>query len=133
MKVVALRHPAGLDALKLEDRPSLSPGRGQVRVRWRASSLNFHDFSVVVGLLPAVDGRIPMSDGAGEVLEVGEGVSAWRLGDRVLSLFFPDWQDAAPDAQRVQRMTGDSAEGCACEESVVAETALTRMPNVDIP
>jgi len=129
VKVVALRHPAGLDALKLEERPAPSPGAGQVRVRWRASSLNFHDFSVAVGLLPATDGRIPMSDGAGEVLEVGEGVTAWQPGDRVLSLFFPDWQDGAPDAQRVQRMTGDSTDGCACEESLVAETALTRMPS----
>lgn len=128
MRVVALRHPAGLDSLKLEDRPIARPGPGEVRVRWRASTLNFHDYSVALGFLPAVDGRIPMSDGAGEILEIGAGVTEWRPGDRVLSVFFPDWQDGAPDASKVARMTGDSAEGCACEESVVPATALTAMP-----
>lgn len=128
MRVVALRHPAGLDALRVEERIAPSPGPGQVRVRWRASTLNFHDYSVAMGLLPAVDGRIPMSDGAGEVIETGPGVTEWQPGDRVLSVFFPDWQDGAPDAGKVQRMTGDSTDGCACEEAVVQADALTAMP-----
>ena len=72
------------------------PGPGQIRVRLRASSLNYHDFAVVTGMIPAADGRIPMSDGAGEVVAVGVGVDAYAVGDLVVSTFFPQWLDGTP-------------------------------------
>ena len=62
MKVAAVKKPGGLDKLVIEDRPDPKPGPGEVLVRVRASSLNYHDFVVVLGGIPTPDGRIPMSD-----------------------------------------------------------------------
>ena len=67
MKVAAIRAPGGLDKLVIEERAQPVAGPGELLVRVRASSLNFHDFAVVAGMIPSADGRIPMSDGAGEV------------------------------------------------------------------
>ena len=97
MKAIRLRQPAGLDNLKFEDMAGPSaPGRGEIKVRLRASSLNYHDYLVAVGGIPTPDGRIPMSDGAGEVLAVGEGVTNFAVGDAVVSTFFPNWLDGRP-------------------------------------
>ena len=68
MKVAAIRAPGGLDKLVIEERAQPVAGPGELLVRVRASSLNFHDFAVVAGMIPSADGRIPMSDGAGEVV-----------------------------------------------------------------
>ena len=62
----------------------------------KATSLNFHDYAVVVGLIPADDGRIPMSDGAGRVTAVGAGVENFAVGDSVISHFFPGWVSGRP-------------------------------------
>ena len=85
MKVAAIRAPGGLDKLVIEERAQPVAGPGELLVRVRASSLNFHDFAVVAGMIPSADGRIPMSDGAGEVVAVGEGVTGYAPGDRVLA------------------------------------------------
>lgn len=67
------------------------PGKGEIRVRIHNVSLNFHDYNVAAGILPAQAGRILMSDGAGTVESVGEGVTDFQPGDAVVSTFFPDW------------------------------------------
>src|SRR2546427_11686746 len=79
MRLVRLRAPGGLENLKLveEDHPKQRPG--ELLVRIRASSLNFHDDLVVLGKIPYADGRIPMSDGAGEVIAVGVEVAEFQL------------------------------------------------------
>ena len=81
MRAMKLGIPAGLNRLALGTAESSPVGAGQVRVRLHASSLNYHDYLVVTGVLPAPDGRIPMCDGAGEVVEVGEDVSEFAIGD----------------------------------------------------
>ena len=73
-----------------------APGHGEIRVRIHASSLNFHDYGIVCGRMPSEDGRIPMSDGAGTVEAIGEGVSEFKAGDDVVSLFFPTGRTARP-------------------------------------
>ena len=98
MKVAAVKKPGGPGNLVIEERPDPVAGPGEVLVRVRASSLNYHDFVVVMGGIPTPDGRIPMSDGACEVVAVGEGVTKWKVGDKVLSLFFPGWQSGQIDA-----------------------------------
>lgn len=128
MRCAVVRTPGGLDRLVIEERPARGPRSGEVLVRVRASSLNFHDYAVVSGMIQTADGRIPMSDGAGEVVDVGEGVTRWRPGDRVLSTFFPDWQGGPPILSRLGQVPGDHADGFAAEEVAVAATALTRMP-----
>ncbi len=128
MKVAAVKKPGGLSNLVIEDRPDPKPKAGEVLVRVRASSLNYHDFIVVLGGIPTPDGRIPMSDGAGEVVAVGEGVTKWKVGDRVLSLFFPNWQSGQIEAAGFASVPGDGADGFGCEFYAGPETAFTRMP-----
>ena len=76
MRAVVLRAPGGLNQLELRDLPDPGqPGVGQIRVAIHATSLNFHDLLVANGSIPTTDGRILMSDGAGVVEAVGEGVT----------------------------------------------------------
>ncbi|MCS6987028.1 MAG: NAD(P)-dependent alcohol dehydrogenase [Sphingomonadaceae bacterium] len=129
MKAMRLRHPAGIDNLRLEDVPDPGdPGPGQIRVRIRASSLNYHDYVVVVGGIPTPDGRIPMSDGAGEVVAVGPGVDEFAVGDSVVSVFFPNWLDGAPVPGGFRGVPGDGADGYAVEEVVAPAHHFTRAP-----
>lgn len=126
--VARIGNPPTIESLTVEAGPEPAVGPGQIKVRWRALSLNFHDYAVVVGLFPAEDGRIPVSDGAGDVVEVGDGVDQWQVGDRVLSTFFPDWRTGEPDAPTTTRVSGDSLDGCATEVSVVDAETVTRVP-----
>lgn len=129
MKAIRLRQPAGLDNLKFEDMAGAgAPGPGEIKVRLRASSLNYHDYIVVVGGIPTPDGRIPMSDGAGEVLAVGAGVTEFAVGDAVVSTFFPNWLDGAPIPGGFAGVPGDGADGYAREEVVAPATAFTHQP-----
>ena len=128
MKVAAVKKPGGLTNLVIENRADPKPKAREVLVRVRASSLNYHDFIVVLGGIPTPDGRIPMSDGAGEVVAVGEGVTKWKVGDKVISLFFPNWQSGQVEAAGFQSVPGDGADGFGCELYAGPETAFTRMP-----
>ena len=129
MKAIQLRAPASLDNLTLTDLADPGdPGPGEIRVRLSASSLNFHDYAVVVGMIPAADGRIPMSDGAGTVEAVGEGVTQFKPGDTVVSIFFPDWIDGAPPATAFRGVPGDGIDGYAREIVVTPQHWFTRVP-----
>ncbi|WP_137754398.1 NAD(P)-dependent alcohol dehydrogenase [Sphingopyxis sp. L1A2A] len=129
MKAIQLRAPASLDNLTLVDLADPGdPGPGEIRVRLTASSLNFHDYAVVVGMIPAADGRITMSDGAGTVEAVGEGVTQFKPGDTVVSIFFPDWIDGAPPATAFRGVPGDGIDGYAREVVVTPQHWFTRVP-----
>ncbi len=130
MKALRLRNGGGLDGLRVEDMEDPgAPGPGQIRVRVRASSLNFHDLGVVSGRMPVEDGRIPMSDGAGVVEAVGEGVTEFAQGDAVVSCFFPDWQDGVSGmTDHFARTPGDGIDGYAREVVVTPAAWFTRAP-----
>lgn len=129
MQQLALAAPGGLDRLALQDAPDPgAPGPGQVRVRVRASSLNYHDYVVVTGASPAADGRIPLADGAGVVEAVGEGVEEFAVGETVVSCFFPHWQDGPPVDGDFRRVPGDGLDGYAREVVVRPATWFTRAP-----
>lgn len=129
MKAIQLNAPASLDNLALVeiDDPA-APAPGEITVRVRASSLNYHDYAVVKGMLPTADKRIPMSDGAGEITAIGEGVSGYAVGDMVVSTFFPDWLDGILPAGGFQRVPGDGIDGYACEMVTAPATAFTPVP-----
>jgi NADPH:quinone reductase-like Zn-dependent oxidoreductase len=129
MKQMVVRKPGGLDRLETRDCAEPRPPAGHILVRVRASSLNYHDYVVCLGGIPTPDGRVPMSDGAGEVIAVGEGVTLWEPGDRVLSAFFPDWHAGPPQAATFASVPGDGADGFAAEYVAMPETAFTRMPD----
>ena len=91
MRQVRLTAPGGLNALKLVAEDPRQPRPGEVLVRIRACSLNFHDDMVVLGKIPCADGRVPLTDGAGEVVAVGDGVNELAVADSVVSTFWPYW------------------------------------------
>ncbi len=129
MRAVRLNTPAGLDHLELFERDSREPGPGEVRVRVHASSLNFHDYAVVTGFIPVDDGRVPLSDGAGVVEAVGDGVVDYAPGDKVMSLFFPHWDDGRADAiVKLLDVPGDVADGFAADSVTMAASVFTPMP-----
>src|SRR5215217_3460233 len=93
MKAFVIQNGFGLENLALADRPDPAPGPGQVVVRARAASLNYRDLLIAKG---QYNPRLPLprvlgSDGAGEVVAVGEGVTRWKVGDEVVGCFFPNW------------------------------------------
>jgi NADPH:quinone reductase-like Zn-dependent oxidoreductase len=129
MKAIRLAKPGGLDNLKLVDMEAPhAPGPGEIGVRIHANSLNFHDFAVAMGFIPATDGRIPMADGAGVVEAVGAGVSEFAIGDRVVSGFFPTWQDGPAMVGDFTTTPGDGVDGYARERVVTPATWFTHAP-----
>ncbi len=128
MKVAAVKKPGGPGNLIIEERASRAAGPGEIRVRIRASSLNYHDLAVVMGMIQTPDGRVPMSDGAGDVVEVGAGVTQWKVGDKVLGLFFPNWSSGPVEASGFGAVPGDGADGFGAEEVTMPASAFTRMP-----
>ena len=132
MQVMRLSEPAGLDSLAPASAEPRPPGPGEVQVAVAASSLNFHDYVVVTGLLPTSPGRIPLSDCAGTVTAVGEGVTGFEAGDRVISHFFPGWRDGTVAMEKLIGVPGDHADGFAAESVTMAEAAFGAMPaNLD--
>ena len=129
MKAMALRAPGGLDNLLATELPDPGPpGAGAIRVRLHASSLNYHDYGVCSQPGWKADGRIPMSDGAGVVEAVGEGVSEFAPGDAVVSCFFPTWHDGPPTLGNFATVPGDGVDGFAREAVTCPATSFTRAP-----
>jgi len=128
MKTMRLVHPASLDNLTLTDAQAAPAGPGEIKVRIRAASLNFRDGLVANGFFPAKDGIIPLSDGAGEVVELGEGVSEFALGDAVVSTFHPKWLDGHMEKSQLDNTPGGPSDGFACEEATRPAAHFTRAP-----
>jgi NADPH:quinone reductase-like Zn-dependent oxidoreductase len=120
----------GIDGLQCVDFPERELGTGEVRVRVRAVSLNYRDLMVASGnYLVNVDNPIvPCSDGAGEVLAVGAGVSRVQVGDHVAASFFPHWEDGPTSPARIRHALGGDIDGMLAEEVVLAEDALVKIP-----
>ena len=130
MRAIKLKAPGGLNNLGLAEIGTVEPQCGEIRVRNHASSLNFHDYVVAIGLLPVADGRIPMSDGAGVVEAVGPGVTQFQPGDRVMSCFFPHWADGPADnPAKLSGVPGDNVDGFAAETVTMLASAFTAMPD----
>ncbi len=129
MKAIRLREPGGIDRLEVVDLGDPGqPEPHEILVKMHASSLNYHDYIVVIGGIKTPDGRIPMSDGAGEVLAVGEEVTEFAVGDSVVSTFFPNWPDGRPIEGGFSGVPGDGADGYARERVVAPVTSFTRAP-----
>ena len=120
----------GLEHLEFVEKPTPTPGPGEVLVGVRAISLNFRDLLLIRGQysprmrLP----RIPCSDGAGEVVAVGEGVTAWKPGDRVAGIFMQNWLDGPLTAIRSRGALGGDVDGMLTDYVVLRETGLVAIP-----
>jgi NADPH:quinone reductase-like Zn-dependent oxidoreductase len=128
VKAMRLRHPASLANIYAGTVESAAPKRGEIKVRVRANSINFRDYLVATGYLPVADGRILLSDGAGEVIEVGEGVSNFEAGDAVVSTFHPAWPDGHIERSQLVGVPGGDADGFACELVTRSTASFTRSP-----
>jgi NADPH:quinone reductase-like Zn-dependent oxidoreductase len=120
----------GIDALKLADCTSPEPGPGEVKVKVRASSINYRDLGTVrdpeARKLPYP--RIPNSDAAGEVVAVGAGVTGIKPGDRVASCFFQRWVDGACSAEAMASALGGALDGVLAEEVVLKADGVVPVP-----
>ena len=116
----------GLDNLIVSERPDPKPGFGQVLLRMRAASLNFRDLLMVQGKynpkqkLPL----IPCSDGVGEVVEIGEGVTRVRVGDRVCPIFAQQWLAGEPTRDKARSTLGGPLDGTLAELMAVDQEGL---------
>lgn len=128
MEQIRLGNPVGLDTLVTEPAQRREPGFAEIQVDVAASSLNFHDYVVVTGLLPVQPGRIPLSDGAGTVTAVGDGVTGFAVGDRVMSHFFPAWVDGAARMHKLLGVPGDHVDGFASPTVTMPASVFSRIP-----
>ena len=129
MNGIVLRSPGGLEHLERADLADPgSPAAGEIRVRIRANSLNYHDLGVAVGHVPGAGGLIPLSDGAGVVEAVGDGVTGFAVGDAVVSTFFPHWLDGAAAIADFKTTPGDGVDGYAREIVVRPSHWFTHAP-----
>jgi NADPH:quinone reductase-like Zn-dependent oxidoreductase len=130
MKVFEIQNGFGLDALQLAERPEPKPGPGQVLLRLRAWSLNYRDLMVVKGVynprlkLPL----IPLSDGVGQVVEVGAGVSRVKVGDRVAGAFMPGWIDGMLTDAKGKSALGGGVDGLLAEYAVLPADGVVPVP-----
>jgi len=121
----------GIDSLEFVERVTPAPGPGEVLVRIRAISFNYRDLLMVKGLynpklkLP----RIPCSDGSGEVVGVGEGVTMWKPGDRVAGIFMQNWLDGPLTPTKAKGALGGDIDGVLAEYVLFKETGLIRLPD----
>ncbi|MGD0481940.1 MAG: NAD(P)-dependent alcohol dehydrogenase [Terracidiphilus sp.] len=121
----------GIDSLEFVERPTPTPGPGEVLVAVHAVSLNRRDLMVVKGLynpkmkLP----RIPFSDAAGEVAAVGAGVSAWRPGDRVAGIFMQNWLEGPLTPTKARGALGGDIDGVLADYVVLKDQGLVAIPD----
>ncbi len=101
MKAIELRSGFGIENLQLTEKQKTQPAKGEVLVKIEAVALNYVDLLVVKGLLnPNLSlPYIPVSDGAGVIEEIGEGVTTFKPGDKVATTFIPNWLEGKPTQQ----------------------------------
>ncbi len=130
MKVFEIRDGFGLDQLLVAERPRPVPGHGEVLLEMKAASLNYRDILMVNGHynprqpLPL----IPCSDGVGEVVEIGQGVSRVAVGDRVSTLFCQKWLGGEPDRDKLGSTLGGPRDGTLAEYMVLSEDGVIKVP-----
>ncbi|RKP43911.1 zinc-dependent alcohol dehydrogenase family protein [Pararobbsia silviterrae] len=105
-------------------------GPFEVLIRVRAASLNYRDLIVLDGAVNGdYDGRIPLSDAAGDVTAIGDQVTRWKVGDKVAASFFRDWLDGPFKAEYLRSAQGGSAtDGVLAEYIALSETSLVAIP-----
>ncbi len=130
MKAFALQGSFGLDALRPMDLPDPEPGPGQIVLRMKAASLNFRDLLMAKGLynpklsLPLV----PLSDGVGEVIGVGDGVTRVKAGDRVCPIFHQRWIDGEISWAKTKGALGGELPGVLSEQVLLDQEGVVAVP-----
>lgn len=118
----------GYASVSMGTHQAKKPGPHEITVRIRANSLNYHDYAVVSGLWGPSEPRIPMADGAGEVVEIGAEVTDFKAGDAVVSVFFPGWDRGDPFLSDFRTVPGDGVDGYAREWVTLPSCNFTHAP-----
>jgi len=132
MKLYCIPQAAGIDTLERREAPTPKPGRGQIVVRMRAAALNYRDLNVAAGraargTLPA--NLIPLSDGAGEVVETGPDVTRVKTGDRVAGLFMQTWLGGEMEPAHVESARGGAIDGVLAEYVLFDQDGVVALPD----
>jgi NADPH:quinone reductase-like Zn-dependent oxidoreductase len=129
MKSYHINSGAGLEGLTVKEHDEPKPGPREVLIRIRAVSLNFRELMIMQGIypLPVKPDVIAVSDGAGEVMAIGEGVTRAKIGDRVMAAIFPRWIDG-PFSWDYSAQIGGSLDGMLTEFAVLSEEAVVAIP-----
>ena len=128
----AVLEAIGFDNLRVKDVAEPQPGPGEVLVRMRAASLNYRDLVTIDGGYGSQQKRgdlIVLSDGAGEVVSVGEAVREFNPGDRVVACFFQNWESGRATAERLRSGLGGLLDGVACEYRALPASGVMRVPD----
>lgn len=132
MRVFQIEGDWGIDNLRLSERPEPEAGPGQVVVEMRMASLNSRDLIVpergygrATGELPL----IPVSDGVGEVVATGEGVTRVSVGDRVCPTYFQNWIAGEPSPARFASALGGPLDGVMADRVCLSQEGVSRVPD----
>jgi NADPH:quinone reductase-like Zn-dependent oxidoreductase len=130
MRAYRLSQGTGIDALVKVELPAPKPGPRQVLVRVAACSLNFRDLAIVLGTyrMPVKPSLIPLSDGAGEVVAIGDGVTRVKIGDRVAGCYFQRWVAGPMLADTHASALGGGLDGMLAEYAVLEEQGVVKLP-----
>ena len=132
MRLYRLPKHESIDDLTLVEGQTPRPGPGQVLVRMRAASLNFRDLAVATGrymMSKVPPDLVPLSDGAGEVTEIGAGVTRVKVGDRVTPIFMQSWMGGDMEPADGASALGGAIDGVLAEYAVFDERGLVHIPD----
>lgn len=127
-KAIYVQPGGGYDQVVIGHCEVRDPAAGEITVQLKASSLNFHDYLVVTGGIKHSQKRIPMADGAGEMVAVGQDVCEFAAGDKVVSTFFPTWLDGRPEVEGFATVPGDGVDGYARQQVTAPASSFTLAP-----
>ncbi len=133
MRALNVTAPWGLDAIQVAEVPDPVAGPGQVLVRMKAVSLNYRDLLMVNGMYGrgsagTKDVITPFSDGCGVIEAVGAGVTKFKVGDRVATLFFQNWTSGPPNLEKLMSALGFPIPGAGAELQVFGQDGVSKVP-----
>lgn len=133
MRALNVTAPWGLDAIQVAEMPDPVAGPGQVLVRMKAVSLNYRDLLMVNGMYGrgsagTKDVITPFSDGCGVIEAVGTGVTKFKVGDRVATLFFQNWTSGPPNLEKLMSALGFPIPGAGAELQVFGQDGVSKVP-----
>ena len=116
--------------LRLADAPVRAPGPNEVQIKMHAASLNRRDVAITQGNYPMAPRPVivPLSDGAGVVSAIGPGVTRFKVGDKVVPIFFPNWIKGRPAGNATEVSLGGAVDGVLSEFMVLNEQSIVAMP-----
>ena len=133
MRALNVTAPWGLDAIQVAEVPDPVAGPGQVLVRMKEVSLNYRDLLMVNGMYGrgsagTKDVITPFSDGCGVIEAVGTGVTKFKVGDRVATLFFQNWTSGPPNLEKLMSALGFPIPGAGAELQVFGQDGVSKVP-----